>query len=250
MTKSKEGAMTVLEHLSELRIRLAISATALLASAIYSFSRVAEIRWLITAPMQGGELIFLSPPEALTANLTLSFAAGAVIASPVILYQVLAFLFPAFARREKIFILTVLAGICFLFAAGVLFAYRVVFPYTIIFFLQFATESLEAQFIISDYISFFISFHLAFGFVFQLPLLFWALGRAGLISSLFLRRNRKFALLLMLLTAAVITPPDVLSQLIMTVPLLFLYELGIIAVMISERKKAKMPAEAGIIAGD
>ncbi len=250
MSKDKDGTMTVLDHLSELRIRLMISAAALLAAAVFCFTRVSWIRSFLTAPLEGLQLIYLSPPEALTANLRLSIIAGAVLASPLILYQIMGFLFPAFSRREKGIALGILTGICFLFCSGVLFAYRIVFPFTISFFLQFASASLEPQFTISEYISFIVSFHLAFGLVFQLPLLTWALGRAGIISSKFLRRNRKFALLVMLLVAAVITPPDLVSQVVMVGPLLVLYEVGIIMVLISEKGRRKQLAEAGLEVSD
>jgi sec-independent protein translocase protein TatC len=88
-----------------------------------------------------------------------------------------------------------------------------------------------------------LSFHLAFGAVFQLPLLTWALGKMGILTSQFLRRHRKIALLIMLVFAAVITPPDIISQVAMGLPLFFLYEIGIIMVRISERKRLKMMAQ-------
>ncbi|HOL17841.1 MAG TPA: twin-arginine translocase subunit TatC [Bacillota bacterium] len=243
MSKSKDGTMTVLEHLAELRMRLIISAGGLLAAAIFCFTRISWIRRFLTAPLKGLPLIYLSPPEALTANLRLSFLAGAIIASPLILHQVMAFLFPAFTRREKKFVLIILAGICFLFCCGIFFAYTVVFPFTINFFLQFASERLDPQFTISEYISFVTSFHLAFGLTFQLPLLTWALGRIGLLSSRFLRRNRKYALLIILVVAAVITPPDVISQLVMAGPMFLLYEVGIIMVLASEKRRKKEMVE-------
>jgi len=243
--KDKGGTMTVLEHLSELRLRLIISAGAMLLAALICFSEITAIRQLIAAPLEGRYLIYLSPPEALTANLKLSVIAGVVVASPIILYQAIAFIFPAFTRREKNFILAVMAGICFLFSGGVLFAYRVIFPFAIGFFLQFASDTLKPLFTVSDYISFFVSFHVAFGLVFQLPLLAWSLGRIGFISSAFLRRNRKYALLFMLLVAAIITPPDLISQLMMTIPLLILYELGIMAVSLSEKRRVQVSAETG-----
>ena len=84
-----------------------------------------------------------------------------------------------------------------------------------------------------------VSFHIAFGAVFQLPLLAWALGRVGLLSSRFLKRNRKYALLVMLILAALITPPDIISQIIMLGPLVVLYEIGIVMVIVSEKRRMK-----------
>jgi sec-independent protein translocase protein TatC len=243
MSKTSDGSMTVLEHLSELRLRLILSAVVLLAAAVFSFTRIGWVRSFLTAPLEGLQLIYLSPPEALTANLRLALVAGAVLAAPLLLYQFMAFLFPAFERREKLLAVVTLFGACVLFCSGVFFAYRIAFPFTIKFFLQFASATLDPQFTISEYLSFVISFHLAFGVVFQLPLVTWALGRMGLLSAQFLRRHRKTALLIMLVLAAVITPPDIISQLVMLGPLFFLYELGILMVVISERKRAKALAQ-------
>ncbi|HOB86524.1 MAG TPA: twin-arginine translocase subunit TatC [Bacillota bacterium] len=231
--------MTVLEHLGELRVRLVLSAASVLAAAVFSFTQIERIRHLISRPIPGLTLIVLSPPEAFSAYLRLSLIAGVLLASPMLLYQALAFVFPGLYKHEKRFLLGAVAGITFFFFGGVLFAYYVAFPYAIGFFLKIAASQLEPQFNFSEYISFMLSFHLGFGLVFQLPLLFWLLGRIGLVSSAWLRRNRKFALLAILLLAALITPPDVISQMAMAVPLLFLYELGIFMVVMSERRRMR-----------
>lgn len=243
MSKNKDGTMPVLEHLAELRLRLLISAGALLVAAVVSFNYVELIRGLLTSPLEGLQLIYLSPPEAFMANLRLALISGLVLSSPMIIYQLMAFVFPGLLKEEKIFFVAVLFGIIVLFAAGVAFAYIIVFPFTIRFFLQFASVELEPRFTVTEYISFLFSFHLGFGVVFQLPLLTWALGKIGLITSSFLKRNRKVALLVMLVLSAVITPPDIISQVVMIFPLALLYEIGIIMVLISERKRSKALAE-------
>lgn len=243
MSKNKDGTMPVLEHLAELRLRLFISAGALLVAAIVCFSNITLIRGILTGPLDDLQLIFLSPPEAFMSNLRLSLISGLVLASPIIIYEALAFIFPGLTRPEKIFFLLVLTGTIILFSGGVIFAYYVVFPLVLNFFLQFAADQLEPRFTVSEYIAFVFSFHLGFGLVFQLPLLTWALGKLGLLTSDFLKRNRKIALLVMLVLSAIITPPDIISQVAMVLPLLFLYEIGIIMVMISERKRLKMMAQ-------
>lgn len=240
MSNNKNGTMPVVEHLAELRLRLFISAGALLVAALICFAQVALIRSFITAPLDGLKLIYLSPPEAFMANLRLALISGLILASPVIVYELLAFVFPGLTKAEKLLILTILPGIIFLFAVGVLFAYYIAFPFTLRFFLQFASAQLEPLFTITEYISFVFSFHLAFGIVFQLPLFTWALGKLGLLTTDFLKRHRKIALLIMLVLSAVISPPDIISQVVMTLPLLLLYEIGIIMVRISEKKRLKM----------
>ncbi len=243
MATKKDGTMSVLEHLSELRLRLAISAGALLVASGVCFTYIEQIRAILTLPLEGRHLIYLSPPEAFMANLKLALFSGLVVSLPVILHQVSAYIFPGLTRPEKKFYLAVLFGIIVLFSAGIIFAYQVVFPFTLRFFLQFADARLDPQFTITEYISFVISFHLAFGAVFQLPLLTWALGKLGLLTTRFLRRYRKIAFLVMLVLAAIITPPDIISQVVMILPLMFLYELGIVMVLISERKRSKMQQE-------
>jgi len=239
VVNNKDGTMSVLEHLSELRLRLVISAGALLVASGICFTYIEHIRAILTLPLEGLQLIYLSPPEAFMANLKLAIFSGLVVSLPVILHQVLAYIFPGLTRNEKKFFVVVLLGIVVLFSAGIVFAYQVVFPFTLRFFLQFADARLDPQFTITEYIQFVISFHLAFGAVFQLPLLTWALGKMGLLTTQFLRRHRKIALLIMLVVSAVITPPDIISQVVMILPLAFLYELGIIMVLISERKRLK-----------
>jgi len=231
--------MPVIEHLAELRLRLIISAGALLVAASFCFAQIDFIRGLLSAPLDSVKLIYLSPPEAFMANLRLALISGFILSLPVLIYELSAFIFPGLYRHEKILFAVVLLGIIILFTGGILFAYYVVFPFAIDFFLQFAAERLEPRFTISEYISFILSFHLAFGVVFQLPLLTWALGKIGLLTSEFLRRYRKVAILIMLVLAAAITPPDVISQLAMVGPLVLLYEMGIVMVMISERKQLK-----------
>ena len=242
MNETKDGTMSVLEHLAELRLRLFISAGVLLVTAIICFANIELIRSLLTRPLDELKLIYLSPPEAFVANLRLALISGLILSSPVIIYELSAFIFPGLTRGEKLFYLLVLLGIVILFTLGIIFAYLIVFPFTLRFFLQFASEQLEPRFTISEYISFIFSFHLAFGVVFQLPLLTWTLGKIGLLSSEFLKRNRKVALLIMLVLSAVITPPDIISQVVMVLPLIILYEIGIVMVLISEKKRIKEAA--------
>ncbi len=243
MSKNSEGKMPVLMHLAELRLRIAISAGALLVCAIVCFSNIEFIRGILTNPLGGLKLIYLSPPEAFVANLRLALVCGLILSLPVIIYQLVAFIFPGLTRTEKQFFVGVLFGIALLFSIGVFFAYTVAFPFTLRFFLRFATSGLDPRFTVSEYISFVFSFHLGIGLVFQLPLFTWALGKMGLISTQFLRRHRKIALLILLLLSAVITPPDIVSQVVLVLPLVLLYEIGVIMVWISERKKRKALAE-------
>jgi len=124
-----------------------------------------------------------------------------------------------------------------LFFLGMAFSYYVIFPLALRFFLGFQTDTLQPLFTISRYISFVVSFLISAGVVFQVPVVFWFMGKIGLLSAHFLRKQRKFAVLVMAIISAVITPPDIFSQLLMLAPLLVLYEMGVFMVRLSERKQ-------------
>lgn len=227
--------MTVLE---QLRRRLIIIVIAVAAGSILSFYFVDPIRQMLLLPGRGLEIeiIFLTPSEVFMANLRLAVVAGAVISLPVTLYQVAA-LIGAVNHHFKKKALLLAATMFLLFALGICFSYFVVFPFTLDFFLSFSRADLVPKFSINHYISFSVSFLAAFGLVFQLPLAFWFLGVAGLVDAALLRRNRKFALLIILVVSAIITPPDVFSQIMMAIPLLLLYELGTFMVYLARRSE-------------
>jgi len=228
--------MSMLDHLNELRRRLLIIVFSVLAATIACFFYAGPILEVLT---QGIDLIYIRPPEAMMAHFRIAFTVGIMAASPVIFYQVVAFLAPALTRREKRVLLLAVVMMFFLFIAGISFAWFVVYPFALNFFAGFATEQLTPFYTVSEYVSFASGFLLGFGLVFQLPLLFWVLGALGLISSKFLRSSRKYALIIILILSAIITPPDVISQILMTIPMLGLYEMGILMVAATERKRRR-----------
>ncbi len=225
--------MTFLEHL---RKRLIIMAVAVAAGSILCFGFVEPIRRILLWPGRNMpiEMIFLTPPEVFISNLRLAVVSGAIISLPVVLYQAAALIgvINRHFKKKALF----LAGTMFvLFALGICFSYFVVFPFTLEFFLSFSRADLIPKFSINQYVSFSVSFLGAFGLVFQLPLVFWFLGIAGLTNVSFLRRNRKYALLVILIISAILTPPDVFSQIMMAIPLMLLYELGIFMVYLARK---------------
>lgn len=238
--KRAELEMSFFEHLDELRKRLIAVAVVIVAAAVICFTFVSQILDFLTAHADGLELIYTTPAEALMSQMRLAFTAGAIITLPFTLYQILAFIMPALRETEKKSVVFLLISMIFLFFLGISFGYFVAFPYALTFFLGFAREGLDPLFTISQYISFVTSFLVAFGLVFQVPLVFWFLGHMSLISSGFLRANRKYAVLIIAIIAAVITPPDVFSQILMIMPLMVLYEVGLLLVRLTERKRAKV----------
>ncbi len=239
VAKNKEDEMSLFGHLDELRKRFIIIAALILVAAIASFAFVDGILAFLTAPAGEMSLIYTTPAEAFMAQIRLAFTAGAVLTLPITFYQVLAFIMPALRRVERRTIVPLLIFMNLLFFLGMAFSYYIVFPFALIFFMGFETETLQPLFTISHYISFVVTFLISFGVVFQIPVVFWFLGRIGLISSQFLRNKRKFAILVMAVLSAVITPPDIFSQLLMVAPLLVLYEIGVILVRLTERKRRR-----------
>ena len=239
----------LLVFFEELRKRLIVIVVTIFVFAIISFAFSEEITALLLKPGEmafagldseelNSYLIFITPSEALMANLRLAFITSAVVTLPFILYQLLALIMVATGRKKKsALVLTLFMYI--LFAVGLLFAFFVVFPFALNFFIGFSGADLIPQFSIARYISFSSSFLVYFGLVFQLPVVFWFLGSIGVVDTLFLRRNRKYVLLIVVIFAAVLTPPDPFSQVLMIIPLMFLYELGIFMVFLASRKRSK-----------
>lgn len=236
MAKTSKS-MSIVDHLNELRRRILVSVAVLLIATIACFVYAGPILAHLT---RGVNLIYIRPPEAMMAHIRVAFTAGLAISSPLILYQIIAFLLPALTRKEKKVLLAAVFLMFILFFAGVAFAWFVAFPFAINFFAEFSSDQLLPYYTVGEYVGFVTGFLLGFGLVFQLPLLFWLLGALGLITASFLRASRKYALILILIVAAVITPPDVVSQVLMAIPMLALYELGIILVAMTERSKKRV----------
>ncbi|MDW7649902.1 MAG: twin-arginine translocase subunit TatC [Bacillota bacterium] len=228
---------TVIDHLEELRKRLIICVASLAVTTIIALIYVELLRSILIRPAGDIQLIFISPPEALMADFRLALIAGIGLALPVLVYQLIAYLLPALEKNEKKLIIPGVFAVVLFFAAGVSFAYYVVFPFAVRFFLTFATESIQPMFTVSNYLSFATNFIFAFGIVFQMPLLFFVLGSLNIVTPAFLRKSRKFALLIIVIASAILTPPDVVSQIMMAIPLMGLYEIGILMVVFSQRKK-------------
>ena len=229
--------LTIVGHLEELRKRLIICLITFAITTAGSFIFVDKLREIIIRPAGEIQLIFITPPEALMADLRLAVMFGLALALPVLVCQLLAFVLPGFETGEKKLIVPAVIAVVFFFSLGVLFAYFIIFPFSVRFFLTFASDALLPMFTISNYLSFAVNFIFAFGIVFQMPLLFYLLGHLNIINAKILRRYRKYALLIILILATFLTPPDVFSQLMMGIPLYGLYELGILLVAASQRKK-------------
>jgi sec-independent protein translocase protein TatC len=229
-------------HLAELRKRLIISfvAVGIGFSAAYAFS--AEIlSWLVDPLIKvlppGDKLVFTALPEAFFIYLKASLIGGIVLASPVIFYELWMFVAPGLHQKEKKFVLPFVIISTLLFTAGALFGYYVIFPVGFRFLVGFSTENIRALPSLQLYLSFCLKMLLGFGLVFEFPVLAYFLGRAGILNSRMMAKNRRIAVLLIFIIAAILTPPDVVSQIILAVPLYLLFEGSILIVKITGKKK-------------
>jgi sec-independent protein translocase protein TatC len=170
---------------------------------------------------------------------TLIFVGGIIVAFPYIFWEFWRFIKPALTKKELSKTRGVIFWVSFLFFVGILFGYFVIAPYTVNFFANFQLDdNIENRWTITSYIDTLVPLILGTGLAFQLPLVMFFLAKVGLMSPTFLRRNRKYAIVIILILAGIITPPDVISQVICTIPLMLLYEISIWLTVKVEKEKA------------
>ena len=233
--KSQTPEMPFLDHLEELRWRIIWSLAVIIVAALLGFWLVThfDVLGLLIEPIQpflgSSKLKYLSPTDPFFITLKLAIILGLVLASPIVLYQIWAFLAPALLPSErKVIIPSLYLGLV-LFAVGVLMAYTLVLPVTLRFTMGFQTESLEQAIVIGAYMNVVVRLLLAFGLVFELPVVILILSVMGLVTPEFLASKRRHAVAGITVLAAVITPGDVITiTLMMMVPLILLYEFSII----------------------
>jgi sec-independent protein translocase protein TatC len=240
---TQEDKSPFTEHLGELRDRLVRSFIAVGVGFVTAYFFKEQLFEFLIAPLVkamaesgNAKLIFTGLPEAFFTYLKVSLLAGIVLATPVLFYEFWMFVSPGLYRGEKKYLIPIVILSIFFFVAGSSFGYFVVFPYGFRFFLSFATETISAMPSMKEYLSFASKMLLAFGFVFELPLVLTFMARMGLVSVAFLKKNRKYALLVFFVGSALITPPDVVTQVMMALPLMILYEISIIGARVFGRK--------------
>jgi len=229
-------------HLEELRKRLITCFAAVGIGFLISYGFKEKLFYILTRPLisvmpKGDKIVFTGLPEAFFTYLKVSFLSGLILAAPVILYQFWMFVAPGLYKNERRILLPIVFLSSFFFIGGALFGYFIVFPFGFKFFLGFATETIKPLPAMREYLSFSSKLLLAFGLVFELPLVITFLSRMGLVTVDYLKKNRKYALLLFFVAAAILTPPDVVTQIMMALPLMLLYEISIIGARIFARRK-------------
>lgn len=226
------------DHLQELRRRLFWSLGAFLFCALLSYSWSDRLLRILTAPIRSevGQIYFFSPPDAFLVRLKVAFFAGLVMASPVIISQIWLFVSPGLTATEKKTVYPLIFLTSFLFLAGCLFAFAWVLPFALRFFMGFQTEFLQPQIYITHYVSFVSSLAVSFGLAFNLPVFIMAFSALGLVDARRLGRYRKHAFLLAFVAASVLTPPDVLSQILLGLSLVFLFEASLVGARFFDRR--------------
>lgn len=238
---TKLGEMPLLEHLEELRQRLIRIFISLLVFSIVTYVFADYLLEYLVRPI--GTVYFRDPTGAFMVRLKLSFAGGVLASVPVILYHFWRFISPGLYKHEiRSAVPVILFGTLFFFG-GATFCYLLVIPIALNFLQSFATESIQPWIDIKEYFSFVIYLCLAFGIVFELPVVSYFLGRVGIITSKFLVKGRRFAMIFILIVGALLTPPDIFSQLALAIPLYLLYEVSIIVVRLTGRREPKRQAE-------
>jgi len=239
--------MSLMEHLDELRRRIIHSAAYLIAGFAVAWIFRIQLLHFLQAPLLkiGKSLVFTHPMDALNLYLYVALLAGAIIASPFILYQVWLFIAPGLYQKEKRFVIPFMAATVSLFLLGAAFGYYYVLPGAIkILVIQFGHD-FTPMITIEDYSSFFLSIILGLGISFELPILIFFLALFGIVSPRFLWKNIRYAILAVFIVAAVICPsPDPWTMCIYAIPMLALYVVGILVAwwVHPDRKRAKEAA--------
>ncbi|MBR5873085.1 MAG: twin-arginine translocase subunit TatC [Oscillospiraceae bacterium] len=242
MNKLKE--MSLFDHLDELRKRLIIIVIVNFVAAILLFSQTEIIMSYLLEVNPGMELVYTTPSELLTVYIQLSLILAVTICSPITVYQVWAFIEKGLYEKEKKAILfTLIFGVVF-FIIGVAFCYFMVLPTTLEFFVRIAIEEVSSMLSIQSYVSFVNMMLLAFGLVFEMPVIIFLLSKLGIIKPAFLKKNRGIIIVAIFIFASIITPPDVISQLMLGIPMAILLEFSILICTLVYKGKKKEELES------
>lgn len=243
-----EKPMSLLDHLNEMRWRLVRCFIAAAVGFCLCWAFVEPIFGVLVKPLlavlpAGGNAMYSTMPEAFFIRMFVACIAGLFVASPVIFYQIWAFISPGLYEEEKLFIVPVAIISAVFFVGGALFCYHIVFPFAFQFFMSYNTEQIRVMPRISDYVDFVLKLLIAFGLIFEMPLFAFFLSRMGVLTAAMMRQARRYAILGIFIVAAILTPPDVLSQLLMAAPMLVLYEVSVIVAAVFGKKRRKAAEE-------
>ena len=227
--------MTVTDHLTELRGRIIKSVIAVAVGVAFCAWQIDAVVAFLTSPVE--RLYVMKPAEAFLIYMKIALWSGGIAASPVLFYQLWAFLLPAFTRHEKKGLLLFVPLSTMLFLGGISFSFFIVLPQGLRFFMSFAMESVQPLWSLAGYLEFAVLMVVPFGVIFNLPVALVVLARMGLVSSIQLKSFRKYVIVISFAIAAVITPTtDMISQSLLAVPMIILYEVSLVFIRYGLKK--------------
>jgi len=239
--ESKKNEVTFWDHLEVLRRKL-LTVLGICAVAAVLFFAWGDffVQLLLRLPEELGiDLIYIKPQEKFISYLRIAVYLSMVVGGPVLILELLSFVMPALNRREVKVVVPATVLIVLLYAGGIFFAYFFLFPYALGFFIEFGTDSVRAAWSIGEYIRLLGSILLVCGIIFLLPVVLWVFVKTGLLELYQLRRGRKYVLLGLFIGAALFTPPDPFTQIVVAAILYSLYEITILLVRVSEYLKGE-----------
>jgi len=241
MTDQTDEKMPFTLHLEELKTRLTRALIAIGICFIICYFVKEKLFKILTLPLiavlpDSSSMIFTSLPEAFFTYLKVSFFASIFLASPYVLYQLWKFISPGLHKSERKYMVPFVTFSTIFFLGGSLFAYYVVFPFGFKFFIGFGNDVIRPMLSLREYLSFTMKLLIAFGVIFELPIFMFFLAKIGIVNSKTLVKKRKYAILLVFVVAALFTPPDIVTQGLMALPLMLLYEISIWVVKMGEKK--------------
>ena len=228
-TKSENGEMSLTDHLREMRNRIIPVLIVLLVGIVLCFNWADELVSLLTSMGEGYgyHYVYIAPQELLLVYFSISLLGGFIISLPLMCYEIYAFCSPGLKKKEKtFFMLAMIFGfVCFLI--GVAFAFFITIPFMLRFLISFSNVTITASISIQEYVSFVLLIFVIFGVIFELPVISVLLTGLGLIKPEWLVKARKVMIVVIFVIAAIITPPDIISQVMVALPIVLLYEISI-----------------------
>jgi len=242
---TSSGSMSFLNHLEELRWRMLKSFVAVVIASLAAFYFRVQIFDFLVIPLGGTKLHVTEVTGSFYAFLKVSLVVGILAATPVVFYQLWSFISPGLYREEKGAVLPLVAVSTVLFLSGASFCYYIVLPFSLKFLIGFSGDLFSPIITVGSYLTFTSMLLMAFGFGFEIPVVGYFFGRVGMLSSSFMAKGRRYAVVLILVAAAILTPtPDVATQMMLAGPLYLLYEITIVIVRRTGRIDRRLREEA------
>jgi sec-independent protein translocase protein TatC len=234
----EKNKKTNMEHFKELRLRVILSLSIVIICFFVLFAYSKPITDFLTKPLfnLGYKLYFSKVNESFMTTLKSSFIASIFITSPIWIFIIIGFIIPALNKKQKYKMLFFVSLSYIFFVLGFYFSYKVLIPITLKFFISYANTNISSMITINFYLEYFLSLFIGTGIGFQLPIVMLIISKLGLINYQVFSKSRKYSIIIILIIAAILTPPDIVSQITLSIPLYLLYEFGVLLTFIFRKK--------------